>query len=253
MALRISNLTKYYRKHLAVDNVSFNVGDGEIVGLLGPNGAGKTTILRCVTGIIQATSGTVEVEGLSLREKESEAKRRLAFVPEAPNPYDMLTVLEHMRFIAMAYDTVDVFNQRADALLERFDLTEQRNDLVLTLSKGMKQKLAVVCAFIHNAGCLLFDEPLIGIDPRGVRELKDMMLEAKSDGRSLLISTHMLDTAEKLCDRIIILRRGRLVAEGSLEELHQRAKMGEDASLEDVFLNLTEGETDSEGSGVSSL
>jgi ABC-2 type transport system ATP-binding protein len=151
----------------------------------------------------------------------------------------------------MAYDTLEKFDERAAALLDRFDLTEKRNDLVLTLSKGMKQKLAVACAFIHDAQVLLFDEPLIGIDPKGARELKDMMIAAKESGCSVLVSTHMLDTAEHLCDRILIIDHGKKVAEGSLEDLHARAQMGEDATLEDLFLKLTEDTIPNENNPVS--
>lgn len=238
--LRVDKLVKYYRKTLAVDGVSFEVRNGEIVGLLGPNGAGKTTVLRCITGIVQPTEGLIEVDGISLSTNEDEAKRRIAFVPEVPTPYEMLTVTEHLRFIAMAYRTLQNFEDCAVTLMHRFDLYDKRNDLVASLSKGMKQKLAIACAFIHEAGVILLDEPLIGIDPKGIRELKDMIANAKSEGKSILISTHMLDTAEHLCDRIIILRHGCVVAEGNLAELHERAKIGEDASLEDVFLTLTE-------------
>lgn len=238
--LTVRNLTKYYKTTLAVDNVSLSVGDGEIVGLLGPNGAGKTTVLRSITGIIQPTAGEIEVDGMLLSKQERDVKRRLAFVPEVPNPYEMLTVMEHVRFIAMAYDTLSTFDAKCTELLRRFELYDKRNDLVLSLSKGMRQKLAIVCAFVHNARTILFDEPLIGIDPKGARELKDMVLEAKADGCSVLISTHMLDTAEHLCDRIIILSHGRMVAEGTLHELQERASMGSGASLEDAFLTLTE-------------
>lgn len=238
--LKVTNLVKYYKQALAVNGVSFDVNDGEIVGLLGPNGAGKTTILRCVTGIVQPNEGHIEVDGIVLAEREEDAKRRIAFVPEVPTPYEMLTVTEHLRFIAMAYQTMDRFDERANTLMESFDLIEKRDDLVLSLSKGMKQKLAIACAFIHEARVILLDEPLIGIDPKGVHELKEMITDARGDGKSILISTHMLDTAERLCDRIIILRAGSIVAEGNLAELHERAKMGENASLEDVFLSLTE-------------
>ncbi|MDO8585583.1 MAG: ABC transporter ATP-binding protein [Armatimonadota bacterium] len=252
MALDIQNLTKYYKTTLAVDEVSISVADGEIVGLLGPNGAGKTTIMRCVTGIVQATHGEILVDGLSLRKREQDVKRRLAFVPEVPNPYEMLTVVEHLRFAAMAYDTEPIFDSRHEELLRRFELHDRRNDLVLSLSKGMKQKLAIICAFMHDAKVLLFDEPLIGIDPKGVRELKDMIVEARANGCAILIGTHMLDTAERLCDRIVILRQGRKIAEGDLDDLQERAKMGEDATLEDVFLTLTEVDTADEGPGVPS-
>ncbi len=242
--LKVTNLVKYYKRFLAVDRLSFEVGDGEIVGLLGPNGAGKTTVLRCVTGIVQHSEGAIEIDGIDLDTNEEEVKRRIAFVPEVPTPYEMLTVWEHLRFIAMAYQTMDGFEERADAMLRKFDLNEKRNDLVLSLSKGMKQKLAIACAFIHDASVVLLDEPLIGIDPKGVYELKEMISKAKSDGKAILISTHMLDTAEHLCDRIIILRKGTILAEGNLAELHESAQMGKDASLEDVFLTLTkEGES----------
>lgn len=242
--LRVTELVKYYKRTLAVDGISFEVADGEIVGLLGPNGAGKTTVLRCITGIVQATDGQVEVDGILLSENEEEVKRRLAFVPEVPTPYEMLTVMEHMRFIAMAYQTMDSFEERARDLLERFDLYSRRDDLVLSLSKGMKQKLAIACAFVHEASAVLLDEPLIGIDPKGVHELKEMITSSRNAGKSILISTHMLDTAERLCDRIIILRSGTIIAEGSLSELHERVSMGENASLEDLFLTLTgEGES----------
>jgi len=238
--LQVEKLTKYYRRTLAVDELSLQVADGEIVGLLGPNGAGKTTVLRCVTGIVQPTSGTVIIDGFDLATDEEEAKRRAAFVPEVPTPFEMLTVYEHLRFTAMAYQTTERFDERAENLMKRFDLIEKRDSLVAVLSKGMKQKLAIACAFVHEARVILLDEPLIGIDPKGVHELKDMIADAKATGKSILISTHMLDTAERLCDRIIILRKGVVVAEGSLSELHDRARMGSSASLEEVFLTLTE-------------
>ena len=238
--LKVEKLLKYYRKTLAVEEISFTVNDGEIVGLVGPNGAGKTTILRCIIGIVQMTDGRVEVDGLDLATNEEAVKKLLAFVPEVPTPYEMLTVYEHLRFIAMAYQTMSDFDKRADELLRRFDLDDKRSDFVLSLSKGMKQKLAIACAFVHDARVILLDEPLIGIDPKGVRELKNMILDVKDRKGSVLISTHMLDTAEHLCDRIIIIQKGKITAEGTIDELHQRAQMGRNASLEDVFLTLVE-------------
>ncbi len=191
------------------------------------------------------------MDGIDLAEDEEEVKRRLAFVPEVPSPYEMLTVLEHLRFIAMAYQTMDRFEERADELLRKFELHEKRHELVLSLSKGMKQKLAIACAFIHEASVLLLDEPLIGIDPRGAHELKDLLSSARKAGKSVLISTHMLDTAERLCDRIIILQTGVIIAEGSLAELQDLAKMGEHASLEDLFLTLTQEGESVEASALS--
>ncbi|WP_319586231.1 ABC transporter ATP-binding protein [uncultured Desulfobulbus sp.] len=249
--LSINSLVKKYKTTLAVDDISFTVADGEILGLLGPNGAGKTTILRSIAGIIQPNAGNISISGYDLSKDEQNAKRNIAFVPETPNLYDMLTVYEHLRFIAMAYNTLDHLDERATDLLEKFDLIDKKNELVLSLSKGMKQKLAVVCAFIHDARVLLFDEPLIGIDPKGARELKDMMLAARESGCSVLISTHMLDTAERLCDRVLIIDEGHKIFEGTLDEIHEKVQMSEDASLEDMFLKLTEDDNVNDNVAVS--
>jgi ABC-2 type transport system ATP-binding protein len=238
--LEVENLTKFYRRFQAVRGLSFRVEPGEIVGLLGPNGAGKTTVLRSICGILKLTSGRVRIAGYSLQDQEIEAKRRLAFVPEVPNPYELLTVKEHLRFIAMAYGAMEGMDERAEALLRRFDLWEKRDSMVLTLSKGIKQKLAVACAFIHVSQVILFDEPLIGIDPKGQRELRDMIEEARDQGCAILISTHLLDTAQRLCNRVLILSKGELLAEGSIAELQERYRMGENSTLEDLFLSLTE-------------
>jgi ABC-2 type transport system ATP-binding protein len=222
-----------------VDDLSFAVRAGEIVGLLGPNGAGKTTTIRCVASLLQPTSGRIFLNEFEVASRPVEAKRAFAFVPEVPAPYDMLTVMEHLRFIAAAYRMEDQL-VHAEEILSRLDLWEKRNELGATLSKGMRQKLACACAFIHKAEVFCFDEPLIGLDPKGMRELKSMILERRAQGNALLVSTHMLDTAERLCDRVVILNKGRLVAEGTVEELHARLQAGQDASLEDMFLELTQ-------------
>lgn len=238
--LEVHHLSKRYKKFHALSDLTFAVAGGEIVGLLGPNGAGKTTSLRCIAGIVRPSGGRVIVGGWDLQSQEREAKRLLAFVPEQPNPYEMLTVWEHLRFVALAYDAHDGFEQRAGALLARFALQEKRDELVGTLSKGMRQKLTIACAFLHRARVFLFDEPLIGLDPQGARELRALIQSAaRDDNAAVLISTHMLDTAEKLCDRTLILRRGSKVAEGTLADLQTRARAAGDASLEDVFLTLT--------------
>lgn len=240
LVLEVTGLTKRYRGALALSEVSFSVAGGEIVGLLGPNGAGKTTCLRSIAGIIRPSAGKIVVGGRDLATQEREAKRLLAFVPEQPNPYETLTVYEHLRFIALAYDTLEDFDARADALLERFDLAAKRDELVGTLSKGMRQKLTIACAFVHRARVFLFDEPLIGLDPKGARELRALITDAaKSDGAAVLVSTHMLDTAQNLCDRILILRQGEKIAEGTLADLRARAHAQTDATLEDIFLSLT--------------
>jgi ABC-2 type transport system ATP-binding protein len=237
--LQVVNLSKMFGGKLAVDNLSFTVGDGEIVGLLGPNGAGKTTTIRCVASLLQPTSGHILLNGHDVSENPVSAKRALAFVPEVPNPYEMLTVMEHLRFVAAAYGMENEL-VHAEEILTRLDLWDKKNELGASLSKGMRQKLACACAFIHQAQVFCFDEPLIGLDPKGMRELKSMIMERRAQGNSVLISTHMLDTAERLCDRVIILKRGQLIAEGTVAELKQRLQSSADVSLEDMFLELTE-------------
>jgi len=236
--LEVKNLTKQYKRFTAVDNLSFSISPGEIVGLLGPNGAGKTTALRCISGILRPNSGQILINGEDIVVNPSGAKSRLSFVPEVPSLYELLTVEEHLKFVAMCFNRLDIFDAQAGALLERYDLDIKRNDLVATLSKGMRQKLSVACALVHNANIFLLDEPLIGIDPEGARELKNELHRVKDDGGSILISTHLLDTAERLCDRVLILRSGRKIAEGTLADL-QRISGHEGKSLEDVFLALT--------------
>lgn len=223
----------------AVHDLSFTVNAGEMVGLLGPNGAGKTTTIRCIASLLQPTSGRILLNGHDVSDDPVAAKRALAFVPEVPNPYEMLTVMEHLRFVAAAYRMEEEL-QHAEEILTRLDLWDKRNDLGASLSKGMRQKLACACAFIHRAQVFLFDEPLIGLDPKGMRELKSMLMERRAQGNALLISTHMLDTAERLCDRVIILNKGRLIEEGTVSELHDRLKSSTDSTLEDMFLQLTE-------------
>ena len=237
--LSVEDLVKHYRDTVAVDGLSFTVAGGEIVGIVGPNGAGKTTVLRCISGIVRPTAGRITVDGYDVLRDEREAKRRLALVPEMPNPYDLLTVWEHLEFVAMAYGTRDVLREHGEAILGRLRILDRRNGLVLTLSKGMKQKLAVACAFVHRSLVYLLDEPLMGMDPRGQREFLAMVREATSGGAAALVSTHLLDTAERVCDRIIVLSRGRKLAEGTVEELRRRAAV-EGERLEDVFLALTE-------------
>ena len=237
--LQVQNLSKRFGDMVAVEDLSFEVNAGEIVGLLGPNGAGKTTTIRCVASLLQPTSGHIILNGHDVSDDPVAAKRALAFVPEVPNPYEMLTVMEHLRFVAAAYGMEEEM-VHAEAILTRLDLWEKRFELGASLSKGMRQKLACACAFIHRAQVFCFDEPLIGLDPKGMRELKSMMVERREQGNAILVSTHMLDTAERLCDRVIILNRGKLIEQGTVAELKSRLSSSEDSSLEDMFLKLTE-------------
>ena len=237
--LQIQGLTKTFGSLTAVRDLSFEVRGGEIVDLLGPNGAGKTTTLRCLASILQPTSGRILVDGYDLLSQPEKAKQKMAFVPEIPNPYEMLTVWEHLRFVAAAYDTEEELIH-GEELLRQLDLWDKRNDLAGTLSKGMRQKLACACAFLHRATMFCLDEPMIGLDPKGARELKNLLAARRDQGNAVLISTHQLDTAERLCDRAIIMNHGIVLAEGTMDELHERSRMAESASLEDIFLSLTE-------------
>lgn len=236
--LQVTGLIKEYKDYRAVNDLTFTIRPGEIVGLIGPNGAGKTTALRCMAGILRPTSGQILINGHDLINDQMNAKRGLAFVPEVPSLYELLSVYEHLRFVAMCFDNLAKFDRDHEALLRKYHLWEKKENLVATLSKGMRQKLSVACAMIHEANVFLFDEPLIGIDPAGAHELKQELINARDAGGSILISTHLLDTAEKLCDRVLIMARGKLLAEGTPEELRAHYNM-EDKSLEELFLSLT--------------
>jgi len=248
--LEVLDLVKNYRDFCAVDRLSFVVKPGEIVGLLGPNGAGKTTALRCIAGILRPSDGRIIINGFDSAFQYKQAKGGMAFVPELPSLYELLTVDEHLKFIAMCYGTVDLYHKHGDGLLERYDLIEKKGELVATLSKGMRQKLSVACAMVDQANVLLFDEPLIGVDPQGAHEIKQDMLQAKAAGCSVLVSTHLLDTAEKLCDRVLIMRKGRKVAEGTAAELREQSHMS-GSTLEEVFLKLTAEENDAASSSAN--
>jgi len=224
----------------AVDTLSFDLKAGEILGLVGPNGAGKTTTLRCMCGILKPNGGSIAIGGHDLLKDDLAAKRLLAFIPETPNQYDLLTVREYLQFIAMCYDTMEEFVQKIDEILNRYDLREKENELVAELSKGMKQKLAIASALIHRASVFLCDEPLVGLDPLGQHLFKSELKNLRDKNCSILISTHLLETAEMLCDRLVIMQRGKKLFEGTMEEL--RVSTGMHAhSLEEIFLNLTNG------------
>ncbi|MGC1120344.1 MAG: ABC transporter ATP-binding protein [Candidatus Methanofastidiosia archaeon] len=237
--IQVRGLTKVYKKVTAVNDLSFTINDGEIFGLVGPNGAGKTTTLKCLCGVALPTEGLIMIDDYNLLENEQEAKRLLAFVPETPNPYEILTVYEHMKFIALLYSVPDP-DPKIEELLDLFELSQKKDDLVNSLSKGMKQKLTICCALVHDPKILLLDEPLIGIDPRGARTLKDVLLERAAQGKTVLISSHMLYLVEELCNKILIIDHGKKIAEGTLQEIRKTALASSDASLEEVFLKITE-------------
>ena len=227
--LSISGVTKRYGKTLANDNISFAVGDGQIGILLGPNGAGKSTIIKCITGLLRFT-GRIEINGYE--NTSLEAKAQLGYIPEMPAVYDLLTVEEHLEFIRRAYKVED--EAYTNQLLERLELDDKRNKLGKELSKGMQQKLSICCQLVHRPKVIIFDEPLVGLDPHAIKELKEMFGELRADGAALLISTHMIDSVEDFWDVAHIMMHGRLAAV-------KRQGDGNERSLEEMFFSITEG------------
>ncbi len=229
--LTLEHVTKSYGRTLANDDISFRVEAGQIAILLGPNGAGKSTLIKCISGLLRYT-GTITIGGHW--NKTDEAKRLLAYFPETPAVYDLLTVAEHLEFIRRAYRLED--DGYGDALLERFELADRRDKLGRELSKGMQQKLSICCGLVHRPKLLIFDEPMIGLDPHAIKELKLLFREQKAAGNALLISTHMIDSVEDYWDVTHIMKNGRFVATqyNDPDALNTR-------SLEDLFFSVTEG------------
>jgi len=246
--LEIIGLTRRYGSLIAVNALDLTVRPGEVLGFLGPNGAGKTTTLRIAAGLLSADAGEVRIAGVSLARDPQGAKSRFGFVPDRPYLYERLTAREFLEFVAALYRVPPAeAAPRAAALLERLDLAPVAHDLIETYSLGMKQKLSLAGAVIHDPPLMMLDEPLIGLDPRGARALKDLLRERAARGLGVLVSTHLLDVAERLCDRVLILDRGSKRAEGTLAEL----RGGSDASLEDVFLALTAHSDDGSAPGAN--
>ena len=232
--LRICGLVKSFGEKTAVDSLSFDVSAGEIVGLLGPNGAGKSTTFLCLAGLLRPTSGTFTWDGCELG---AERGQKIALIPETPDLYPMLTVWEHLIFIAKSCRLASGWQSRAQQFLARFALTEQRDTLGQALSKGMKQKTLIAATLLADAPVMLLDEPMVGLDPLGQRELRDILVDLRARGTAVVISTHMIEQAQAICDRIVILKAGRAVASGSFEQL--RAQVGGERSADDIFLELT--------------
>jgi ABC-2 type transport system ATP-binding protein len=239
--IHLENLTKLYGSFVAVDDVSLNIPRGEIYGFLGPNGAGKTTTLRMIAGILRPSNGRVLLGGDDVHASPLRAKQRLGFIPDRPFVYDKLTGAEFLRFVAGLYGHEgDIVERRIAELLEVFELTSWRDELVEAYSHGMRQKLIISSALIHRPECIVVDEPMVGLDPKGARLLKTIFREFVGRGGTVLMSTHTLDVAEAMCDRVAIIQHGRIVAQGTIDELRRQTAAG-DASLEDLFLRLTGG------------
>jgi ABC-2 type transport system ATP-binding protein len=234
--LIVHELSRRYGGRAAVASLSFEVRAGEILGLLGPNGAGKTTTLRSIAGVLPLQEGRVTVSGHDLRTEELLAKRRLAWVPDDPAPFDTLTVEEHLEFTAHLY-RVDDWRPRAEALLARFELAERRGALGSELSRGMRQKLAFCQAWLVTPALALLDEPLSGLDPRGIRSAKGAIRELAASGTAIILSSHQLEVVEALADRLLVLDRGQKVFDGTLAMAREQLVPG--GTLEDIFLALT--------------
>jgi ABC-2 type transport system ATP-binding protein len=237
--IEVAGLTRRYGDFTAVDDISFSVGPGEVVGLVGPNGAGKTTTLRCLVGIIRPTAGSIRIAGHDLLEDPISAKAALAFVPDEPHLFAHLTVIEHLRFMGRIYNVRDT-EQRAGRLLAELELVERRDALPDELSRGMKQKLAIACGLLHDPRALLLDEPLTGLDPGAIRRMKRTIRARAEAGAGVILSSHLLGLVEELCSRILVIQGGRMVAMGSMSEIVASTPELAGRGLEDVFLALTE-------------
>jgi len=242
--IQVEHFSKSYADFAAVRDLSFSVGAGEIVGLVGANGAGKTTTLRAITGILRQTAGTIRVGGHDIEREPVAAKHQFAYIPDTIHPYDLLTVTEHLHFIALAYRIRDA-ETKYDALLEELELADKKDEIASNLSRGMLQKLSLACAFLREPRVIILDEPLTGLDPRGIRNIKESIRRRAASGTAFLLSSHLLVLVEALCDLVLILHRGQKMAFGSLEEIRGLATLHADASLEEVFFAVTERTTDS--------
>lgn len=241
--IEISGVSKSYNRGAvkAVDNINLTIRDGEIFGFLGPNGAGKTTLIKMITGILNADEGTIKINGKDIRQEPIEAKMQFGFVPDDPNIFARLTGLEYLTFMADMYRVPSELRlDLVPKLLKRFAMDRAAGDSIQSYSHGMKQKIVVIGALLHNPPVWILDEPMTGLDPRSSFDLKEMMREHADSGKTVFFSTHVLDVAEKVCDRLAIINKGQLILSGSMEEI--REHLQENQSLENMFLELTENE-----------
>jgi ABC-2 type transport system ATP-binding protein len=237
--VQVEGLTKLYGEFVAVNELSFSIQPGEVMGLVGPNGAGKTTTLRCLAGIIPPTRGTVRVGGHDIVRDAIAAKKQLAFFPDEPRLFDYLTVWQHLNFVARIYQVPD-YEGIGARLLDELEIANKKDALPGELSRGMKQKLAIACGLLHSPRVIYFDEPLTGLDPIGIRRMKDSILKRARDGAAIIISSHLLHLIEEICSRILILKDGRKLIDGTLAEITRKfSEQPGDASLEEVFFRAT--------------
>ena len=237
--IALDGITKRYADFTAVSDLTLRVPAGEVFGFIGPNGAGKTTTLRIMGGVLAPSAGTVTVAGIRMDRHPESAKRHIGFIPDRPYLYEKLTGMEFLRFTARLYGVdEDAFFRRAETELARFSLADWPDELIESYSHGMKQRLILASALVHDPSVIIVDEPTVGLDPAAIRLLKDLFRQLAADGTTIFMSTHSLSVAEEICDRIGVIHHGRLIATGTVEELRREAEIV-DANLERVFLRLT--------------
>ena len=240
--ISITGVSKVYSKgnKPAVDNIDLLVKDGEIFGFIGPNGAGKSTTIKMIVGILEPTDGTILINGDDIEKEPIKAKTHIGYVPDNPDLYERLTGLEYINFIADIFDvSQDERQQRVKEFSDKFEMTDHLNDKIKSYSHGMRQKIAVIATLVHDPEVWILDEPMVGLDPRSAHILKEEMRRHCDKGNTVFFSTHVLEVAEKLCDRVAIIDNGKIIAVGTLDELRTKVAGG-DGSLESIFLNLTE-------------
>jgi ABC-2 type transport system ATP-binding protein len=237
--VQVEGLTKLYGEFVAVNELSFSLQPGEVLGLVGPNGAGKTTTLRCLSGILPPTRGTVRIDGHDLVRDPLAAKKQLAFFNDEPRLFDYLTVWQHLNFVARIYQVPD-YESIGRELLEELEIANKRDALPGELSRGMKQKLAIACGLLHSPRVIYFDEPLTGLDPLGIRRMKDSILKRARAGTAIIISSHLLHLVGEICSRLLILKNGQKIIDGTLAAVTQKfSEQPGDASLEEIFFRAT--------------
>jgi ABC-2 type transport system ATP-binding protein len=238
--IKLINLTKNYGALKAVNNVTLEVAQGEVFGFLGPNGAGKTTTIKMMAGLLQPTEGSILIGGHDVQKEPLKAKFITGFIPDRPFLYEKLTAVEFMHFVSALYDMEDSTG-RINELLEQFGLPDWKNELIENFSHGMKQRLVMASSLLHGPRVLVVDEPMVGLDPRGARLVKDIFKDLASKGVTVFMSTHTLEIVEQMCTRVAIINQGRIIAEGSVGDLARMASMPE-SHLEPIFLRLTGGD-----------
>ncbi|MCU5746808.1 ABC transporter ATP-binding protein [Staphylococcus sp. SQ8-PEA] len=241
MSVKVEHLTGGYGKKPVIKDINFELEQGEIVGLIGLNGAGKSTTIKHMLGLLQPTEGELVISNTNIKEDVEAYRRKLSYIPEAPVIYDELTLEEHIYMTAMAYNiSREEALNRAKPLLKTFRLQDQMKIFPSHFSKGMKQKVMIICAFIVDPELYIIDEPFLGLDPLGIQSMLDLMVDKKKEGRTVLMSTHILATAERYCDRFIIIDQGEIVAIGNLAELRDQTNM-HDKTLDEIYIEVTQG------------